>query len=112
MQVVQNRLQARKPKLTIQQILFLGLKGFGHLAAMMGAAYLIGSVMYIAVDGANFINVLTGLLIIAAGYHFQKLGDKLEERHVLQADHLTIDIQKIATRALTISIIVIAIIFI
>lgn len=112
MQIVNNRIQANKPKLTVAQMMFMGVKGFGHLATMAGTVYLIASFIYLAVNSASFLNVIAGLLIIAVGHQLQQLGDKLEERHVLNAQHLDFDIRQLTTRILIISLIVSLIIFV
>lgn len=112
MQIVNNRIEANKPKLTISQVLFIGIQGLGHLTTMAGVVYLIASFIYFAVNGATMANIVAGLLIIAAGHHIQQVSDKLEERHVLNAQHLDLEIRQLTTRLLTISVIATLILFV
>lgn len=109
MQVVNNRYEEKKSKFTVQQMGFMVIKGFGHLAVMAGLIFIMTSFLYTLVGSFNIVDFATGILIIAAGHQLQKLGDKLDERHVLNTKYLDTDIKQLTTRFLTISVIVIAI---
>lgn len=111
MHIVNNSLETRRP-LSIQQFIFMIVKGLGHIVTMVGVVYVIASVMHLAVGTVSFMHVITGFLMIACGYQLQQLGDKLDIRLVTKANHLTIEIKQHITRVLTITMVVTTILFI
>lgn len=112
MQFVQNETEIRKEKFTIQQLAFLVVKGFGHLGAMAGVLFFLTSFIHALIGQANFLDLATGFFMLAGGHQLQKLGDKLDERHMLQTTYFNVEIKQLTTRIVIISVIVAAILFI
>lgn len=112
LRLINENIDTRNESISISQLWFIMLKGFGHLSSMAGVVTIIASVIYIAMGTAGWSNLLLGFLLIGLGYQLQQLGDKSDERLTIQAPHLNIEIKQHLTKALAIALVAATIIVI
>ena len=105
LRLINENIGTRTESISISQLWFIILKGFGHLSSMAGVVTITASVIYIAVGTASWSNLFLGFLLIGLGYQLQQLGDKSDERLTIQARHLNIEIKQHFTKALTIALV-------
>lgn len=98
--------ETRKTRISFNQMMFILLKGLGHLATMAGVVYMVASLIYMAMGTVNGINLFVGLLIIVLGHQLQQLGDKLDVRLTIKAEYLNIEIKQHFARVLAIAVVV------
>lgn len=99
------KLDTRNESLSISQLWFMLLKGFGHLSSMAGVVTITASVIYIAMGTSGWSTLLLGFLLVSLGYQLQQLGDKSDVRLTIQALHLDIEIKQHLAKALAIALV-------
>ncbi|QUW21098.1 hypothetical protein JSQ81_14950 [Sporosarcina sp. Marseille-Q4063] len=101
-----ENLETRNERINFSQLMFLLLRGVGHLTTMIGVVYMTASLIYLAVGMSSWVHFVVGFLIIALGHQLQQLGDKLDVRLTINARHLTIEIKQHFARVLAIAMVV------
>lgn len=105
MRLLNENTETRNDSISISQLWFIILKGFGHLSAMAGVATIIASVIFIAVGTASWSYLLLGFLLIGLGHQLQQLGDKSDQRLTIKARHLNIEIKQHLSKALVFALV-------
>ena len=106
MYLLNENFETRNERISLSQMMFIMLKGVGHLATMIGVVYMAASLIYMAVGVSSWANLVVGFLIIALGHQLQQLGDKLDVRLTIKARHLTIEIKQHFARVLALAMVV------
>ena len=105
LRLINENIETRNESISVSQLWFIILKGFGHLSSMAGVVTIIASVIYMAVGAASWSNLFLGFLLVGLGYQLQQLGDKSDERLTIQARHLSIEIKQHLAKALAIALV-------
>ncbi len=102
-----EQMGSKRAPITINQMMFVLLNGFGHLASMVGFIFVAASFMFMAIGSTNsWVALVVGFLTIVLGHQLQQLGDKLEIRHTAKSQHLDVDIKQHLTTALALTLVV------
>lgn len=107
MNTYKEHMEIKKAPLTMNQMMFILLNGFGHLTSMAGFVFVAASIMYMAVGSVNsWVGLVVGFLTIVLGYQLQQLGEKLELRHTAISQHLDLDIKQHLTTAIALTVVI------
>lgn len=105
MSLINEHIETRDESISVNQLWFITLKGFGHISSMAGVVTIIASLIFMAMGTAGLSSLLLGFLLIGLGYQLQQLGDKSDQRLTIKADHLNIEIKQHLAKALVIGLV-------